>query len=100
MTEQEKEIVDIKSLLAELAMSTKSNTENISSLTKDIKELTKDLRANSCSTERCKRMEARMEKAEKEIESFKDIPNKLMFRGAMTLITGIVVFITASIGLK
>ena len=100
MTEQEKEIVDIKSLIAELAMSTKVNTDNISSLTKDIKELTKDLRANSCSTERCKRMEARMEKAEKDIEDFKDIPNKLMFRSAVTLITGVVVFIMASVGMK
>jgi len=100
MTEQEKEIVDIKSLMAELAMSTKVNTENISSLTRDIKELTKDLRASSCSADRCKRMEARMEKAEESIENFKDIPNKLMFRSAMTLVTGIVVFIMASIGMK
>ena len=100
MTEQEKEIVDIKSLITELAMSTKANTENISSLTKDIKELTKDLRASSCSTERCKRMESRMEKAEHSIEEFKDIPGKLMFRSVATMITIAVAFILASIGMK
>lgn len=94
------DILEIKVDIAKIVEATKTNTNNIGSLTSDIKELTQDLKESLCGKKECQELENRVSKLEGKVETIEGVPNALMKRAAMVAITCMVMYIMYTIGIS